>query len=80
MYFVNAYLHVCCNLYCCHVLFVSQLRSEGRVANVSDVVKRGDHVKVKVLSISGTKLSLSMKVSVHTMSKPLNILQSLLHY
>ena len=45
--------------------FVSQLRSEGRVANVSDVVKRGDHVKAKVLSISGTKLSLSMRVSVY---------------
>lgn len=45
---------------------VSQLRSEGRVANVSDVVKRGDHVKVKVLSISGTKLSLSMKVRIPT--------------
>ena len=34
------------------------------MANVGDVVKRGDHVKVKVLSISGTKLSLSMRVSV----------------
>ena len=44
-------------------LCVSQLRSEGRVVNVSDVAKRGDHVKVKVLSISGTKLSLSMKVN-----------------
>ena len=33
------------------------------MTNVGDVVKRGDHVKVKVLSISGTKLSLSMKVS-----------------
>ena len=52
------------DFYYCLILHVSQLRSEGRVANVSDVVKRGDHVKVKVLSISGTKLSLSMKVSL----------------
>ena len=36
------------------------------MANVGDVVKRGDHVKVKVLSISGTKLSLSMRVSIHS--------------
>lgn len=43
------------------LVHISQLRNEGRVANVSDVVKRGDHVKVKVLSISGTKLSLSIK-------------------
>lgn len=33
------------------------------MTNVGDVVKRGDHVKVKVLSISGTKLSLSIRVS-----------------
>ena len=31
---------------------------------VGDVVKRGQHVKVKVLSVSGAKLSLSMRVSV----------------
>jgi len=44
-------------------LFVNlQLRREGRVANVSDVVHRGLHVKVKVLSMAGNKISLSMKV------------------
>ena len=30
---------------------------------VGDVVKRGHRVKVKVLSITGNKMSLSMKVS-----------------
>ena len=30
---------------------------------VSDVVKKGQHVKVKVLSVSGSKLSLSIRVS-----------------
>lgn len=39
-----------------------QLRREGRVSNVSDVVQRGQSVKVKVLSYTGNKMSLSMKV------------------
>ena len=43
------------------LVHISQLRREGRVANVSDVVGRGERVKVKVLSITGTKISLSMK-------------------
>lgn len=43
------------------LVHVSQLRSEGRVANVADVVKRGQKVKVKVLSITGNKMSLSMR-------------------
>ena len=44
------------------LVHVSQLRREGRVKDVTEVVKRNDKVKVKVLSISGSKLSLSMKV------------------
>lgn len=39
-----------------------QLRREGRVNDVKDVVTRGQNVKVKVLSIVGKKISLSMKV------------------
>lgn len=40
---------------------ISQLRREGRVNNVSDVVQRGQRVKVKVISFDGKKTSLSMK-------------------
>lgn len=50
----TVYLHFCC--------FVLQLRREGRVTNVSDVVQRGQKVKVKVLSFTGQKISLSLKV------------------
>ena len=32
------------------------------MANVADVVSKGQRVKVKVLSFTGTKTSLSMKV------------------
>ena len=45
------------------LVHISNLRREGRVSNVSDVVKRGDRVIVKVLSITGSKMGLSMKVS-----------------
>lgn len=48
------------------LVHVSQLRREGRVKDVTEVVARGDKVKVKVLSITGSKLSLSMKVCTHT--------------
>ena len=48
---------------CFFSLFV-KLRREGRVANVSDVVHRGQKVMVKVLSMAGNKISLSMKVQV----------------
>ena len=40
---------------------ISQLRREGRVNNVSDVVQRGQRVKVKVLSFDGKKTSLTIK-------------------
>ncbi|XP_074140946.1 ATP-dependent RNA helicase DHX8-like [Sminthopsis crassicaudata] len=43
------------------LVHISELRREGRVANVTDVVSKGQRVKVKVLSFTGTKTSLSMK-------------------
>ncbi|KAL4222513.1 ATP-dependent RNA helicase dhx8 [Mactra antiquata] len=43
------------------LVHISQLRREGRVSNVSDVVQKGQSVKVKVLSYTGTKISLSIK-------------------
>ena len=43
-------------------MHISQLRNEERVRDVNDVVRRGQKVKVKVLSITGKKMSLSMKV------------------
>lgn len=44
-------------------MHVSELRKEGRVADVADVVTKGQKVQVKVLSVTGTKASLSMKAS-----------------
>ncbi|XP_016889659.1 ATP-dependent RNA helicase DHX8-like isoform X2 [Cynoglossus semilaevis] len=43
------------------LVHVSELRKEGRVANVADVVANGQKVKVKVLLFTGSKTSLSMK-------------------
>lgn len=43
------------------LVHISQLRAEGRVTNVSEVVARGNKVKIKVLSVTGQKVSLSMK-------------------
>lgn len=43
------------------LVHISQLRAEGRVGDVNEVVARGDSVKVKVMSITGQKVSLSMK-------------------
>ncbi|XP_075890985.1 ATP-dependent RNA helicase DHX8 [Nelusetta ayraudi] len=43
------------------LVHISELRKEGRIANVADVVSRGQKVKVKVLSFTGSKASLSMK-------------------
>lgn len=45
------------------LVHVSELRKEGRIANVAEVVTKGQKVMVKVLSVTGTKASLSMKVS-----------------
>ncbi|CAG9861883.1 unnamed protein product [Phyllotreta striolata] len=54
------------------LVHISQLRAEGRVTNVSDVVSRGSKVKVKVLTITGQKVSLSMKDVCQTTGKDLN--------
>lgn len=43
------------------LVHISQLRREGRVTNVQEVVQRGQKVRVKVLSVAGQKVSLSMK-------------------
>jgi len=43
------------------LVHISQLRREGRVNNVEEVVSRGDSVKVKVLATLSGKISLSMK-------------------
>lgn len=43
------------------LVHISQLRREGRVSQVSDVVSKGQRVKIKVLSYTGNKTSLSMK-------------------
>lgn len=50
------------------LVHISELRREGRVANVADVVSKGQRVKVKVLSFTGSKTSLSMKVSQTSLS------------
>ena len=46
-------------------MHISQLRKEGRVKEVSEVVRRNQRVKVKVLGITGNKMSLSMKVGAN---------------
>lgn len=43
------------------LVHISQLRAEGRVTEVNEVVNRGNSVKVKVMSVTGQKVSLSMK-------------------
>nr|CAH8824939.1 unnamed protein product [Trichobilharzia regenti] len=43
------------------LVHVSQLRREGRVANVADVVSRHQKVWVKVISFTGTRTGLSMR-------------------
>ena len=49
------------------LVHISQLHRDGRVKEVNEIAKRGDSVKVKVLSMTGSKLSLSMKVGImHT--------------
>ncbi|CRL07030.1 CLUMA_CG020002, isoform A [Clunio marinus] len=54
------------------LVHISQLRSEGRVADVNDVVSRGNNVKVKVMSITGSKVSLSMKEADQLTGNDLN--------
>ncbi|EDV98440.1 ATP-dependent RNA helicase DHX8 [Drosophila grimshawi] len=43
------------------LVHISQLRAEGRVTDVTEVVARNQTVKVKVMSLAGQKVSLSMK-------------------
>lgn len=43
------------------LVHISQLRSEGRVTDATEVVSRNQMVKVKVMSVAGQKVSLSMK-------------------
>lgn len=43
------------------LVHISNLREKGRVTAVTDVVERHKAVKVKVISIAGSKISLSMK-------------------
>lgn len=43
------------------LVHISQLRSEGRVMDATEVVSRNQMVKVKVMSVAGQKVSLSMK-------------------
>lgn len=57
---------------CEGLVHISQLRAEGRVSAVADVVSRGDSVKVKVLSIAGQKISLSMRDVDQATGKDLN--------
>jgi ATP-dependent RNA helicase DHX8/PRP22 len=54
------------------LVHISQLRREGRVTSVEEVVARGDTVRVKVLSTSGGKTSLSMKDVDQTTGEDLN--------
>ncbi|XP_014242155.1 ATP-dependent RNA helicase DHX8 [Cimex lectularius] len=54
------------------LVHISQLRREGRVTSVSDVVNRGMKVMVKVLSVTGQKVSLSMKDVDQETGKDLN--------
>lgn len=41
-------------------MHISQLRAEGRVTTVSDVVTRGQRVRIKVLSVAGQKVFSSL--------------------
>ncbi|XP_011201703.2 ATP-dependent RNA helicase DHX8 [Bactrocera dorsalis] len=54
------------------LVHISQLRSEGRVTDVTEVVQRNANVKVKVMSIAGQKVSLSMKEVDQATGRDLN--------
>jgi len=60
------------------LVHISQLRREGRVANASDVVSRSQKVLVKVLSVSGQKVSLSMKDVDQETGRDLNPVSSII--
>lgn len=54
------------------LVHISQIRREGRVTDVTDVVSRGQNVFVKVLSFTGDKTSLSMKDADQQTGEDLN--------
>lgn len=54
------------------LVHISQLRSEGRVTDVTEVVNRGQNVHVKVMSVTGQKVSLSMKEVDQSSGRDLN--------
>lgn len=54
------------------LVHISQLRAEGRVTDVTEVVSRGQNVHVKVMSVAGQKVSLSMKEVDQDNGKDLN--------
>lgn len=43
------------------LIHIGMLASGGRVNDASEVVQRGDRVKVKVMSVAGTRISLSLR-------------------
>lgn len=45
------------------LVHISQISRDGRVNQVTDVVNRNQAVKVKIISFTGGKIGLSMKVS-----------------
>lgn len=54
------------------LVHISQLRAEGRVTDVTEVISRSQNVKVKVMSVAGQKVSLSMKEVDQDSGKDLN--------
>jgi len=54
------------------LVHISNIREQGRVNNAADAVERHQKVKVKVISITGTKISLSMKDVDQSSGKDLN--------
>lgn len=54
------------------LVHISQLRAEGKVNDVTEVVSRGANVRVKVMSVAGQKVSLSMKEVDQTSGRDLN--------
>ncbi|KAH8250732.1 hypothetical protein KR038_001464 [Drosophila bunnanda] len=54
------------------LVHISQLRAEGRVTDVTEVVSRNQTVKVKVMSVTGQKVSLSMKEADQETGRDLN--------
>lgn len=58
------------------LVHISQLRREGRVHDVNEVVRRGQNIKVKVLSFTGQRTSLSLKDVDQETGEDLNPMQN----